>query len=121
MEGLTVEYATLQAINEGYEVVICDTSGRLHTNTALMDELAKCHRAIGRRLPNAPHETLLVLDGTTGTALPLSQPPRGCEHNDRLLRHVYAAAIGQWCAVCCVACQGVLMMLYAAAVVHRTN
>lgn len=55
-----------RAITEGYEVVVCDTSGRLHTNASLMEELAKCKRAIGKRLPNAPHETLLVLDGTTG-------------------------------------------------------
>ena len=56
----------VQAIQEDYEVVVCDTSGRLHTNAQLMDELAKCKRAIGKRLPGAPHETLLVLDGTTG-------------------------------------------------------
>ncbi|KAL0019198.1 hypothetical protein WJX77_004588 [Trebouxia sp. C0004] len=55
-----------RAIKEGYEVVVCDTSGRLHTNASLMEELAKCKRAIGKRLANAPHETLLVLDGTTG-------------------------------------------------------
>jgi hypothetical protein len=55
-----------QAIKEEYEVVVCDTSGRLHTNASLMEELAKCKRAIGKRLANAPHETLLVLDGTTG-------------------------------------------------------
>ena len=58
-----------QAIKEGYEVVVCDTSGRLHTNAGLMDELAKCKRAIGKRLAQAPHETLLVLDGTTGGSL----------------------------------------------------
>lgn len=55
-----------RAIKEEYEVVVCDTSGRLHTNASLMEELAKCKRAIGKRLANAPHETLLVLDGTTG-------------------------------------------------------
>lgn len=59
-------YAHVQAIQEDYEVVVCDTSGRLHTNAQLMDELAKCKRAIGKRLAGAPHETLLVLDGTTG-------------------------------------------------------
>ena len=53
-------------MKEEYEVVICDTSGRLHTNVKLMDELAKCKRAVGKRLTKAPHETLLVLDGTTG-------------------------------------------------------
>ena len=56
----------MQAIKENYEVVVCDTSGRLHTNAVLMEELAKCKRAVGKRLPGAPHETLLVLDGTTG-------------------------------------------------------
>lgn len=55
-----------KAVKEEYEVVICDTSGRLHTNVKLMDELAKCKRAVGKRLTKAPHETLLVLDGTTG-------------------------------------------------------
>ena len=56
----------MQAIKENYEVVVCDTSGRLHTNILLMEELAKCKRAVGKRLSGAPHETLLVLDGTTG-------------------------------------------------------
>lgn len=52
-------------------MVICDTSGRLHTNAGLMEELAKSKRAIGKRLPGAPHEVLLVLDGTTGGQTPL--------------------------------------------------
>lgn len=56
----------VQAIKEDYEVVICDTSGRLHTNIQLMDELAKCRKSIGKRMSQAPQETLLVLDGTTG-------------------------------------------------------
>jgi fused signal recognition particle receptor len=46
--------------------VIVDTAGRLHTQTNLMDELAKVRRVIERRLPGAPHETLLVVDATTG-------------------------------------------------------
>ena len=58
----------LQAQREGVEIVICDTSGRLHTNVSLMDELAKCKRAITKRMASAPHEVLLVLDGTTGGA-----------------------------------------------------
>ncbi|KAL3154037.1 hypothetical protein ABBQ32_013586 [Trebouxia sp. C0010 RCD-2024] len=58
--------AVNKAIKEEYEIVVCDTSGRLHTNVQLMEELAKCKRAIGKRLAGAPHETLLVLDGTTG-------------------------------------------------------
>lgn len=73
------EWMHVQAIQEDYEVVVCDTSGRLHTNAQLMDELAKCKRAIGKRLSGAPHETLLVLDGTTGRHLlqsyKMHQPP----------------------------------------------
>ena len=50
----------------GADVVIIDTAGRLHTSGGLMDELKKVDRVIRRRLPGAPHETLLVLDGTIG-------------------------------------------------------
>ena len=50
----------------GRDVVIVDTAGRLHTQTNLMEELAKIRRVIERRLPGAPHETLLVIDATTG-------------------------------------------------------
>jgi len=50
----------------GRDVVIVDTAGRLHTQTNLMEELAKVRRVIERRLPGAPHETLLVIDATTG-------------------------------------------------------
>jgi fused signal recognition particle receptor len=48
------------------DVVIIDTAGRLHTSTGLMEELRKVARVIEKRLPGAPHETLLVLDGTIG-------------------------------------------------------
>ena len=48
------------------DVVIVDTAGRLHTQTNLMEELAKVRRVIGQRLDGAPHETLLVVDATTG-------------------------------------------------------
>ena len=48
------------------DVVIIDTAGRLHTQDDLMTELAKIARVIDRRLPGAPHETLLVLDATVG-------------------------------------------------------
>ncbi|MCA8999809.1 MAG: signal recognition particle-docking protein FtsY, partial [Planctomycetaceae bacterium] len=48
------------------EVVIIDTAGRLQTQTNLMAELEKIHRVIGKRLDGAPHESLLVLDATTG-------------------------------------------------------
>lgn len=50
----------------GTNVLIIDTAGRLHTKTNLMDELKKIQRIMGRELPGAPHETLLVLDATTG-------------------------------------------------------
>jgi fused signal recognition particle receptor len=50
----------------GRDVVVVDTAGRLHTQTNLMEELAKVRRVIEGRLEGAPHETLLVLDATTG-------------------------------------------------------
>jgi fused signal recognition particle receptor len=50
----------------GRDVVIVDTAGRLHTQTNLMEELAKVRRVIAGRLDGAPHETLLVIDATTG-------------------------------------------------------
>jgi fused signal recognition particle receptor len=48
------------------DVVIVDTAGRLHTQSGLMEELQKVQRVISRKLPGAPHERLLVLDGTVG-------------------------------------------------------
>jgi fused signal recognition particle receptor len=54
------------AEREGADVVIVDTAGRLHTQSNLMEELAKVRRVIEKRLPGAPHETLLVIDATTG-------------------------------------------------------
>jgi fused signal recognition particle receptor len=54
------------AVTRGMDVVIIDTAGRLHTSSGLMDELKKIHRVISRRIPGAPHETLLVLDATIG-------------------------------------------------------
>ena len=53
-------------VTRGVDVVIVDTAGRLHTSDSLMDELRKVVRVIGKRLPGAPHEALLVLDGTIG-------------------------------------------------------
>jgi len=50
----------------GRDIVIVDTAGRLHTQTNLMEELAKIRRVIAQRLEGAPHETLLVVDATTG-------------------------------------------------------
>lgn len=54
------------AIARGFDTVIIDTAGRLHTSDALMDELRKVQRVVAKRLPGAPHEALLVLDGTIG-------------------------------------------------------
>jgi fused signal recognition particle receptor len=51
---------------KGFDVVIVDTAGRLHTQTHLMRELEKIHRVVSRQIEGAPHEVLLVLDGTTG-------------------------------------------------------
>jgi fused signal recognition particle receptor len=48
------------------DVVICDTAGRLHTHGNLMEELAKVRRVISKQIPEAPHETLVVIDATTG-------------------------------------------------------
>ena len=48
------------------DVVLIDTAGRLHNKTALMEELSKIKRVMQRVVPDAPHEVLLVLDGSTG-------------------------------------------------------
>lgn len=53
-------------VARGVDVIIIDTAGRLHTSGALMDELKKVQRVVEKRLPGAPHEALLVLDGTVG-------------------------------------------------------
>ncbi|HEX7127627.1 MAG TPA: signal recognition particle-docking protein FtsY [Thermodesulfobacteriota bacterium] len=50
----------------GVDVLLVDTAGRLHTKVNLMEELKKVRRVLGRELPGAPHETLLVLDATNG-------------------------------------------------------
>jgi fused signal recognition particle receptor len=54
------------AKSRGSEVVLIDTAGRLHNKSHLMQELTKIRRVIEKELPGAPHETLLVIDGTTG-------------------------------------------------------
>jgi len=54
------------ALKRGAQVVLLDTAGRLHTKTNLMEEIKKIQRILGREVPGAPHETLLVLDATTG-------------------------------------------------------
>jgi fused signal recognition particle receptor len=58
--------AVKRAQAEGYDVVICDTAGRLHTKDNLMAELEKVRRVMKKALPDAPHETFLVLDATNG-------------------------------------------------------
>lgn len=50
----------------GFDVLIVDTAGRLHTQTHLMRELEKIHKVVARQVPGAPHEVLLVLDASTG-------------------------------------------------------
>jgi fused signal recognition particle receptor len=62
-----VAYDAIEAAqSRGRDVVIVDTAGRLHTQTNLMEELAKVRRVIAGKLDGAPHETLLVVDATTG-------------------------------------------------------
>jgi fused signal recognition particle receptor len=62
-----VAFDTIQsAIAKNADVVIIDTAGRLHNKSHLMDELNKIKRVIQKQLPDAPHEVLLVLDGSTG-------------------------------------------------------
>ena len=58
--------ACKRAQDEGYDVIIADTAGRLQARVELMDELAKVYRVIGKALPGAPHEVWLVLDATNG-------------------------------------------------------
>lgn len=55
-----------EAANQGVDYLIIDTAGRLHTQQNLMKELEKVRRVIDKRLPGAPHESLLVIDATTG-------------------------------------------------------
>ncbi len=55
-----------KAIDEDYDVVLIDTAGRLQNKVNLMNELNKMNKVIGKLIPNAPHETLLVIDATTG-------------------------------------------------------
>jgi fused signal recognition particle receptor len=62
-----VAFDTVQSgVARGAEVIIIDTAGRLHNKAHLMDELSKIKRVIQKVIPNAPHEVMLVLDGSTG-------------------------------------------------------
>jgi fused signal recognition particle receptor len=63
----SVAYDTIKsAVANGYEVVIIDTAGRLHNKLNLMNELSKIKRVMEKVIPEAPHEVLLILDGSTG-------------------------------------------------------
>ena len=64
--GAVVFDAIAAAEARGADVVIVDTAGRLHTHGNLMEELAKVRRVAAKRLEGAPHETLIVIDATTG-------------------------------------------------------
>ena len=80
-DAASVAFDALQAARaRGTDVLIADTAGRLHTQQGLMAELAKIKRVLGKLDPAAPHEVLMVIDGTTGQNA-LSQ-----------LRHFHAAA-----------------------------
>jgi fused signal recognition particle receptor len=62
-----VAYDAIEAARaRGHDVVIIDTAGRLHTQQHLMDELRKVRKVIAKQIPDAPHETLLSIDATTG-------------------------------------------------------
>ncbi|MEN6619697.1 MAG: signal recognition particle-docking protein FtsY [Rikenellaceae bacterium] len=63
----SVAYDTIaSAINQGADVVLIDTAGRLHNKVNLMNELTKIRNVMRKLIPDAPHEVLLVLDGSTG-------------------------------------------------------
>jgi fused signal recognition particle receptor len=62
-----VAFDTVAAAEKrGSDIAIIDTAGRLHTRSGLMDELSKVKRVMGKQMPEAPHEVLLVLDASTG-------------------------------------------------------
>ncbi|TAA24508.1 signal recognition particle-docking protein FtsY [Pseudoxanthomonas winnipegensis] len=66
-DAASVAFDALQAGKaRGTQVLIADTAGRLHTQTGLMNELGKIRRVLGKVDPSAPHEVLMVIDGTTG-------------------------------------------------------
>jgi len=58
--------AIKKAKTEGYDILLCDTAGRLQNKVNLMNELSKMKRVLQKEMPDAPHETLLVIDATTG-------------------------------------------------------
>ncbi|CAA0830699.1 Cell division protein FtsY homolog-chloroplastic [Striga hermonthica] len=64
--SVVLSQAVKRGKEQGFDVVLCDTSGRLHTNYSLMEELIACKKAVGKVVSGAPNEILQVLDGTTG-------------------------------------------------------
>ena len=58
--------AVKKAQKENYDILLCDTAGRLQNKVNLMNELSKMKRVLQKEIPDAPHETLLVIDATTG-------------------------------------------------------
>ncbi len=64
--GAVAHDTVAAAKSRGTDVVLIDTAGRLHNKSHLMQELSKVRRVIDKELPGAPHETLLIIDGTTG-------------------------------------------------------
>lgn len=73
-----ISQAVKRGKEEGFDIVLCDTSGRLHTNYSLMEELVACKKAVSKVVNGAPNEILLVLDGTTG----LNMLPQAREFNE---------------------------------------
>jgi len=64
--GAVAYDAVQSALAKGFDIVLVDTAGRLHTRFNLMEELKKVYRVVGKALPGAPHAVWLVLDATTG-------------------------------------------------------
>ncbi len=64
--GAVAHDTVTAAKSRGADVVLIDTAGRLHNKSHLMQELSKIRRVVEKELPGAPHETLLIIDGTTG-------------------------------------------------------
>ncbi|KAM1230516.1 hypothetical protein ACFX2I_040657 [Malus domestica] len=73
-----ISQAVKRGKGQGYDIVLCDTSGCLHTNYSLMEELIACKKAVTKVMPGAPNEILQVLDGTTG----LDMLPQAREFNE---------------------------------------
>ncbi|XP_049399196.1 cell division protein FtsY homolog, chloroplastic [Solanum stenotomum] len=73
-----ISQAVKRGKEEGFDIVLCDTSGRLHTNYSLMEELVACKKVVSKIVNGAPNEILLVLDGTTG----LNMLPQAREFNE---------------------------------------